>query len=209
MAGKSRGLQPVDRLEQDLIRLRSLTAMLKGAEDFSGEERASPTPGAPGGPAAGRPSGMPSAAGWCSAARKQVSAPMEDGLAIRPTNTNWHRPTEWQSVRRFGPIAATSIQQELSVLEASVARVAENRDRHAGTRGRGDGADAAAAGTSAADDPPALWQFCLDRPDNDTVRCLAADGAASVVLDYQGRGSDSWWARFVAACGLGLRSWPA
>ena len=37
--GKAVGLKSLDRREQDLVRLRSLTAMLKGAEDFSGEER--------------------------------------------------------------------------------------------------------------------------------------------------------------------------
>jgi membrane protein implicated in regulation of membrane protease activity len=33
---------------------------------------------------------------------------------------------------------------------------------------------------------------------------VAAEGAATVVLDYQARASDSWWGRFFAACGLGL-----
>jgi hypothetical protein len=167
--GKAVGVRPIDRLEQDLIRLRSLTTMLKGAEDFSGEERGQPN------------SWRARWSGRWSAARDAVGRWLVLGDSVD---------------RR------ESVKRELSVLEGSVAWVAKNRParRDAETRGRG---DAGSAGTSAADNPPALWQYCLDRPD-DTTRCLAADGAASVVLDYQARALDSWWGRFFAACGLGL-----
>jgi len=36
------------------------------------------------------------------------------------------------------------------------------------------------------------------------ARPTTTDGATSVVLEYRALASDSWWARFFAACGLGL-----
>jgi hypothetical protein len=191
--GRVVGLRSIDRQEQDLIRLRSLTAMLKGAEDFSGEE--------PGQPNSWR-------AAWSGrwwAARDAVGR----WLVVRSgeetsVGSDVGRIGNPSYEQRIGnPSGNTAdrredLQRELSALEASVASAAARGD--ARTRGRG---DAGTAGRSAADNPPALWQFCLDRPDNAT-RCLAADGAASVVLDYQARASDSWWGRFFAACGIGL-----
>jgi hypothetical protein len=179
-------------LEQDLIRLRSLTAMLKGVDDFSGEEGDQ------------RNSWRARWFGRWSAARVAVGRWLVLGggneTSVGPDVGRIGNPSYNAAERR------ESIEGELSVLEASVAWAAESGD--AATRGRGNGemgrrSDAATARTSAADNPPALWQFCLERPDRAT-RCLAADGAASVVLDYQARASDSWWGRLLAACGLGL-----
>jgi hypothetical protein len=178
--GKAVGLPSIDRREQDLIRLRSLTAMLKGAEDFSGEEPVQPKNWRAAW--SGRWLAARDAAGrWLAiGSGEEESVGSDGGRIVNPSGSAADR--------------RDSLQRELSVLGASVAWAAENRPV---------GGEAAAAGRSAADNPPALWQFCLDRPDN-AARCLAADGATSVVLDYQPRGSDSWWGRFLAACGLGL-----
>jgi hypothetical protein len=154
------GLRSIDRREQDLIRLRSLSAMLKGAEDLSGEEPVQP---------------------------KSWRAVWSDRWwAARDAASRWLVLTDSADRRE-------SLQRELSVLEASVAWVAENRP----ARG-----DVGTGGTSA-DDPPALLQSCLDRPDS-VARPTTTDGATSVVLEYRALASDSWWARFFAACGLGL-----
>jgi hypothetical protein len=163
--GKAVGLRSLDHPEQNLIRLQSLTVMLKGAEDFSGEERGQPK-------------------SWRTTWSSRWSA-------ARDAVGRWLVPGDSAEGRG-------SLQRELAALEASATWMAGSGD--AGTRGRG---DAETAATSAADNPPALWQYCLDRPD-DATRCLATDGATFVVLDYQARASDSWWGRFFAACGLGL-----
>jgi hypothetical protein len=167
--GKVVGLRPIDRLEQDLVRLRSLTAMLKGAEDFSGED-----------------------ADQTNAWRAQWSGRW---LSARDAVDRWLAMGDSSDRRE-------SLKRELSALDGSVAWVVQHHPARGDTQTRGHG-DGDTVGPSAADNPPALWQFCLERPERAT-RCLAAEGAASVVLDYQGRESDSWWGRFFAACGLGL-----
>jgi hypothetical protein len=191
--GKAVGLKSIDRREQDLVRLRSLTMMLKGAEDFSGEEPVRPN------------SWRPRWSGRWSAARDAVGRWLVPGsgeeTSVGLDVGRIGNPSYEQRIANPSSNMADrneSLKRELLALEGSVAWVADRRDGR--TRGRG---DAGITGTSAADNPPAFWQFCLDRPDNAT-RCLAADGAASVVLDYQARASDSWLRRFFAACGLGL-----